>query len=67
MAEVEWVNDLAALGVPIAAVVPAIDGSLSRPIEIAGEHFTAVSFQKLPGEIGGGKHWTPAIFSNGDD
>ena len=61
-AEVEWVNDLAARGVRLAAVVPAVDGSLSHPIEIAGEHFTAVSFQKVPGEIGSREHWTPAIF-----
>ena len=62
MAEVEWVNDLAARAVRVAAVVPAIDGSLSRPVEIAGKHFTAVSFQKVPGEIGSREHWTPAIF-----
>lgn len=61
-AEVEWVNDLAARAVRIGAVVPAVDGSLSRPVEIAGEHFTAVSFQKVPGEIGSREHWTPAIF-----
>ena len=61
-AEVEWVNDLAARGVRIAAVVPAIDGSLARPIEIAGEQFTAVSFQKVPGEIGSRENWTPEIF-----
>jgi Ser/Thr protein kinase RdoA (MazF antagonist) len=61
-AEVEWVNDLAARTVRVAAVVPAVDGSLSRPIEIAGEQFTAVSLQKVPGEIGSREHWTPAIF-----
>jgi Ser/Thr protein kinase RdoA (MazF antagonist) len=33
MAEVEWVNDLAARGVPVAAVAPAVDGSLSRLVE----------------------------------
>ena len=61
-AEVEWVNDLATRGVRIAAVVPAVDGSLSHPVEIAGEHFTAVSFQKVPGEIGSREHWTLEIF-----
>lgn len=43
MAEVEWVNDLAAREVPVAGVVPAVDGLLARPVEIAGERFTAVS------------------------
>jgi Ser/Thr protein kinase RdoA (MazF antagonist) len=62
MAEVEWVNDLAARNAPVAAVVPAGDGSLSRPVEIAGEQFTAVSFQKLEGEIGNQEYWTPAVF-----
>jgi amicoumacin kinase len=63
MAEVEWVNDLASRDVPVAAVVPAVDGSLSRSVEIAGEQFTAVSFQKVPGEIGSREHWTPAVFA----
>ena len=62
IAEVEWVNDLAARAVRIGAVVPAVDGSLTQPVEIAGEHFTAVSFQKVPGEIGSREHWTSAIF-----
>jgi amicoumacin kinase len=62
MAEVEWVNDLAAHGVRVAEVIPAIDGLLARPVEIAGELFTAVSFQKVAGEIGSQQHWTPAIF-----
>ena len=63
MAEVEWVNDLATRDVPIAAVVPADDGSLARQVEIAGEQFTVVSFQKVPGEIGSREHWTPAVFA----
>jgi amicoumacin kinase len=63
MAEVEWVNDLAARNVPVAAVVPADDGSLSQFVEIAGEQFTAVSFQRLEGEIGSREYWMPAVFA----
>ena len=50
-------------GVQLAAVVPAIDGLLARSVEIAGQRFTAVSFQKAPGEIGSRAYWTPAIFA----
>jgi amicoumacin kinase len=62
MAEVAWVNDLTVRGTPVATVIPASDGFLSRPVEIAGEHFTAVSFQKVPGEIGSREHWKPSVF-----
>jgi Ser/Thr protein kinase RdoA (MazF antagonist) len=62
MAEVEWVNDLAARGAPVAGVVTTVDGLLARPVEIAGEHFTAVSFQKVEGEIGSQEHWSSAAF-----
>jgi amicoumacin kinase len=61
-AEVEWIHDLSERGVSVAAPVLAVDGLLARPIDIEGEHFTAVSFQKVPGEIGSREHWTPAIF-----
>src|ERR1700722_10256878 len=47
MAEVDWVNDLAERDVPVAAVIPAMNGSLCQAVELAGEHFTAVSFQKV--------------------
>jgi Ser/Thr protein kinase RdoA (MazF antagonist) len=61
-AEVDWVNDLAGRGVPVAGVVPASDGSLCQAVELVGEHFTAVSFQKVKGEIGSGNYWTADIF-----
>ena len=47
MAEVDWVNDLAARDVPVAAVVPAIDGSLCQAVELVGESFTAVNYFRL--------------------
>jgi Ser/Thr protein kinase RdoA (MazF antagonist) len=62
MAEVDWVNDLAGRDVPVAAVVPARDGSLCQVVELVGEHFTAASFQKAKGEIGSGNDWTTDIF-----
>ena len=62
MAEVDWVNDLKARDVPVAAIVPAIDRSWCQPVEVAGEQFTAVSFQKVEGEIGSREHWTSDIF-----
>jgi amicoumacin kinase len=62
MAEVDWVNDLAARDVPVASVIPDLDGSFSQQVEIAGEHFTAVSFQKLKGDIGSRDYWTTAVF-----
>jgi Ser/Thr protein kinase RdoA (MazF antagonist) len=62
IAEVDWVNDLAERDVPVAAVVPAMDGSLCQAVELAGEHFTAVSFQKVRGEIGSGNYWTTDTF-----
>jgi amicoumacin kinase len=61
-AEVDWVNDLAGRGVPVAGVVPASDGSLCQAVELVGEYFTAVSFQKVKGEIGSGNYWTADIF-----
>jgi Ser/Thr protein kinase RdoA (MazF antagonist) len=62
MAEVDWVNDLATRDVPVAAVVPTLDGSLCQAVELGGEHFTGVSFQKVKGEIGSGKDWTADTF-----
>ena len=62
VAEVDWVNDLAERDVPVAAVVPAMDGSLCQVVELVGEPFTAVSFQKARGEIGCGNDWTTDIF-----
>jgi amicoumacin kinase len=62
MAEVDWVNDLAARDVPVAAVVPALGEGLSRQADIAGERFTAVSFQRVQGEIGSRENWRPEIF-----
>jgi Ser/Thr protein kinase RdoA (MazF antagonist) len=61
-AEVDWVNDLAARDVPVAAVVSAMDGSLCQVVELVGEPFTAVSFQKVRGEIGSGSYWTTDTF-----
>jgi Ser/Thr protein kinase RdoA (MazF antagonist) len=43
-AEVDWVNDLAERGVPVAGVIPASDESLCQAVELVGEHFTAVTF-----------------------
>jgi amicoumacin kinase len=62
MAEVDWVNDLAGRGVPVARVVPADDGALCQRVELVSEVFTAVSFQKLAGAIGSGEYWTADIF-----
>jgi amicoumacin kinase len=62
MAEVDWVNDLAERGAPVAAVIPATDGSLCQAVNLAGEHFTAVSSQKVRGEIGSGNYWTTDTF-----
>ena len=62
MAEVDWVNDLAARDVPVAGAVPAIDGSLCKAVELVGEHFTVVSFQKVRGKIGSGEYWSADIF-----
>jgi Ser/Thr protein kinase RdoA (MazF antagonist) len=61
-AEVDWVNDLAGQGVPVAGVVPASDGSLCQAVELVGKYFTAVSFQRVKGEIGSAKYWTADIF-----
>src|SRR5258708_35590426 len=60
--EVDWVCDLAGRVVAVEGVVPASDGSLCQAVEVVGEHFTAVTFQKVRGEIGSGKYWTTDIF-----
>ena len=45
--EIEWVNYLAANGVPAAMAVPSERGNLVEPIDAGdGSHFTAVSFER---------------------
>src|SRR5258707_12439363 len=51
-AEVDWVNDLAGRGGPVAGVVPASEGSFCQGVELVGGNFTAVTFQKRRGGIG---------------
>ena len=48
--EIEWVNYLAANGVPAARAVPSERGNLVEPIAAGdGSHFTAVSFERARG------------------
>jgi Ser/Thr protein kinase RdoA (MazF antagonist) len=62
MAEVGWVNDLAARGVPVAAPVPSLDGSFCQFVETNEGKVTAVCFEKAKGEIGDRQFWTPEVF-----
>lgn len=62
MAEIEWVDYLVARGVPAAAPVPAVDGSLCQRVQIDGINYTAVAFEKVGGDIGNRRYWTPAVF-----
>ncbi len=48
--EIDWINFLAAGGVPAARAVPALSGRLTEAIEDgAGGYFTASAFEKAPG------------------
>jgi Ser/Thr protein kinase RdoA (MazF antagonist) len=59
--EIEWVNYLAAGGVPAARAVPSERGNLVEPIPVEdGSHFTAVSFERARGD-----HPTRADWENG--
>jgi Ser/Thr protein kinase RdoA (MazF antagonist) len=59
--EIEWVNYLAANGVPAARAVPSERGNLVEPIAAGdGSHFTAVSFERARGD-----HPTEADWEDG--
>src|SRR5260370_40776098 len=51
-AEVDWVNDLAGRGVPVAGVVPASDGSLCEAGGRVVEDFSGLTYPK--GDRGSG-------------
>src|SRR5260221_3414111 len=51
-AEVDWVNDLAGRGVPLAGGRPASDGSLFPSGALVGAQFTAVTCDKGGGTMG---------------
>jgi Ser/Thr protein kinase RdoA (MazF antagonist) len=59
--EIEWVNYLAAGGVPAARAVLSERGNLVEPLPVGdGSHFTAVSFERARGD-----HPTRADWENG--
>jgi Ser/Thr protein kinase RdoA (MazF antagonist) len=52
-AEVDWVNDLAGRGVPVAGVVPARDGSLYQAVELVGRNLAIPTGLFMPISIFG--------------
>ena len=61
--EVNWINYLAAGGVPAARAILSENGKLVEPIDDGqGEHFLATAFVKARGQHPKRSEWTPRFF-----
>ncbi len=63
-AEADFINYLAAHGVPVARVVPSPEGNLLEAAENENPLFVAVSFEKAKGAPPKKHHWIPPFFED---